>query len=152
MGLLWWGALVSGTCPWVSWLLWLSCFRDVISVPGRGAYSLLAMHPSPHPYIAQYRHFRSASQAPPKETSSKEAATHAVNLPSSFQGRNQTVFIRLPELLSSLFFSILFFSVLLKSLYVYPFEHILDASRIFLGRCPSEFGGILCSICTSSHI
>lgn len=147
------GWFVSVNCTWGSWLLCLCCFRDVVSVPGRDFNSPLAMHHSPHLYIAQYRHFKSSCQPSPKWRSSKKAATHAVNTPSSFKGRNQTVFIWLPELLSSLFFFFYsFLSCLLKITYVYPFERILDVSRIFPGRCLSEFGGILCSIWTSSHI
>lgn len=151
MGLLWWGALVSGTCPWGSWLLWLSCFRDVISVPGRGAYSLLAMHPSPHPYIAQYRHFRSPSQPPPREE--QQGGSHSCCKSPFFLQRQKSVCFHTASRVAVII--ILFYSFLscpFKIVYVYPLEHNLDASRIFPGRCPSEFGGILCSICTSSHI
>lgn len=111
-----------------------------------------AMHHSLYPCIAQQRPFKTPSQLPPNQRSSKEAATRAVTIPPSLKGRNQTVFIWLLELLSLLFFLFYYFlSYLFKITYTYPFEHILDVSKIFAGRCPSEFGRTLCSICKSSH-
>lgn len=93
----------------------------------------VAVQQTPHPSAAHLRPLESPTQPSPKQGSSEEAATHTVNIPSSFNSRNQTGFISFPELLSSLFFLFYsFLSCLLKSL----MSSLLSTVLVYPGYFP----------------